>query len=319
MVARFSYSFAKIAIGDPDVQRRHALKKALQENGYSDIFDSGDFALIHKSVALGGVDLLICNNCIGDDDDGKGDMCDLVHKMRHKEIGRNPFVVVIALIDAPTQSMVKRVIDAGVDDLVVRPFTTAQLLDRIAILARGRKPFVVTHNYIGPDRRTQRRAPDPNDPIPLDVPNPLRLKAANRMDPAQMQGIIDAAAAQVNEHKMERHSLQIRYLIDRIATAHGADGNKDTLATAQAQLLYAAEDLSRRLRGTRFAHVAELAMSLVGLVLRIQGAGEIPNQRDLDLLPKLGQAIERAFRPTGSVATTALEISSSLEHLTKQS
>ena len=82
-------------------------------------------------------------------------------------------------------------------------------------------------------------------------------------------------------------------------------------------LLLSAEDLSRRLRNTRYAHVAELAMSLVSLVHRIRQKPYRPENKDLELLPKLFLAIERAFNPEEK-ADVAIKISEMVDRLASQ-
>ena len=41
---------------------------------------------------------------------------------------------------------------ADSDDLLLMPVAPAQVMTRIDNLMQGRKPFIVTHDYIGPDR-----------------------------------------------------------------------------------------------------------------------------------------------------------------------
>ena len=69
-----------------------------------------------------------------------------------------------------------------------------------------------------------------------------------------------------------------------------------------------AEDLSRRLRGTRYAHVAELAILWwVWCIASVRGP-IVRTTKDLELLPKLSLAIERAFNPAEK-ADVAIKIS----------
>ena len=214
-------------------------------------------------------------------------------------------------VEAPTMEVIKQVFNCGADDLLVKPLSPKQLMLRIEALARGRKPFVVTHDYIGPDRRKAER-PGEGEPTPLiDVPNALRSKAAGNMDQSSLQLLIDKVASEVNEHKMERHSVQIDWLVARISPAL-AKGDGSDLSANLSRLQYVAEDLSRRLRGTRFSHVAELAMSLVGLVTRIRDARTHPDPTDIELLPKLSLAIKRSFDSAAGVAAVAREISETI-------
>ncbi len=72
--------------------------------------------------------------------------------------------------------------------------------------------------------------------------------------------------------------------------------------------------VSRRLQRTRYAHVAKLALSLVGLVMRIRRSPHRPEDKDLDLLPKSSLAIKRAFSPEEK-AEVAIKISEEADRL----
>jgi hypothetical protein len=68
------------------------------------------------------------------------------------------------------QSFVRKIVDAGADVLVMKPFAAAQLYTKIDFLCSDRPPFVVTSSYIGPDRRKSSRGDDfPS----FNVPNTL--------------------------------------------------------------------------------------------------------------------------------------------------
>nr|CAX84113.1 Response regulator consisting of a CheY-like receiver domain [uncultured bacterium] len=279
----------QVILGEPNAQVRSAARAALASHGFKSVVDTGSFGPLSDAVTSNSVDLVICDvRLLG------GDPFILFNKIRHNEIGNNPFILIIMTMETPTSDVVKQVFNCGADDLLVKPLSPRQLMVRIEALAKGRKPFVVTHDYIGPDRRKDARPGEGADTPQIDVPNPLKSKVVGGKDPARMQQLIDAAASLINEHKMERHSGQIAWLVERIVPAPQKGGDV-ALTGHLIRLLYVSEDLSRRLRGTRFSHVEELALSLVGLASRIRDTPKSPDPTDIDLLPKLSQAIKRAF------------------------
>ncbi|MBF0307677.1 MAG: hypothetical protein HQL41_18795, partial [Alphaproteobacteria bacterium] len=179
----------------------------------------------------------------------------------------------------------------------------------------GRKPFVVTHDYIGPDRRKETR-PGVDSAPTVEVPNPLRAKALSTQDAASIQRMIDAAASRINECKMERYAIQVKYLVDRIMPWYETPGDTKDLLAYLDRLRFVGEDLSRRMRGTPYAHVSELTLSLVELVNRMLLDPANPDPKDLELLPKLCQAIGRAFDRGQQTVQAAQEISRSLQAYT---
>lgn len=124
---------------------------------------------------------------------------------------------------------------------MVRSLVPKHLLDRVDHLAHGRKLFVVTHDYIGPDRRRGVRPEMPSAPL-IEVPNPLKVKAGSAVDEIRLQEMIDTAATMINEQKIERHAVQIRYLVERILPLYqDRKSGAETIWYLEA-LLLAAED-----------------------------------------------------------------------------
>lgn len=105
-------------------------------------------------------------------------MCDQIQALRCGQIGNNPFVVVVATTSDTSAAVIKRVINAGADDLILRPFSTETLAGRLEALAERRKGFVVTHDYVGPDRR---RDPKRVSSGLFEPPNSFRIKAYDHL------------------------------------------------------------------------------------------------------------------------------------------
>ncbi len=309
----FRYDSVRLVIGEPNVQVRQGIKSALYSKGFREIVDVGAYLRLYDAVDTGPCDLLVV-----DMDLPGGDVCDLIHQVRHHRIGPNPFLLTIALCSEPSVASVKRVIDSGSDDLIIKPVAVEVLVERIDNLARGRKPFVVTHDYIGPDRRKGPRPEEVNSAAIMEVPNPLRAKALGSYDQHSLQRLIDAAASRINDQKMERYAVQIAYLVEQLTFAWESQATEDVLEPLLDRMAYVAEDLSRRLRGTAYAHVSELAMSLMGLTARMLENPLEPDHVDLSLLPKLSQAINRAFSSADAkTAEAASQISELTSHRSK--
>lgn len=319
----FRFENVRMLLADTNGQVRHSLKAALFHEGFREILDTASYVAVRDAVVRNIVDVMVM-----DVDLPGGDVCELVNQVRHHKIGNNPFVVSILLTSDPTQDLVRRMVDSGADDLVVKPFSTENLLQRLKVLTRGRKPFVVTHDYIGPDRRKAPREGTLPTPL-LEVPNPLRSKAVANSDSNSLQRLIDAAAARINQQKMERYSVQIGYLAERIAPFFVEGQPKarrgpefEEVVQHIDRLRYIGEDLGYRMRGTPYAHVSELALSLIGIADRIRASIDIGNHaaqgdpsvgfvdhRDVELLPKVAQALDRAFSADKGTAEAAHKIS----------
>ena len=71
----------------------------------------------------------------------------------------------------------KKVIQAGADDLLSKPFSVDTLLRRVGRLIHERKPFIVTGDYVGPTR--QAKSQKEANAERFDAPNTLKARALN--------------------------------------------------------------------------------------------------------------------------------------------
>jgi len=103
------------------------------------------------------------------------DVPELIQSIRRGDKGRNPFVPIIATTWSGQTDLIAALMNAGADDVLLRPFSVSALNDRVRSIIFGRKDFVITSDYIGPDRgRVGNNALAPGQFKP---PNPLRSRA----------------------------------------------------------------------------------------------------------------------------------------------
>ncbi|MBT4769388.1 MAG: response regulator [Rhodospirillaceae bacterium] len=303
---RYDYKHSQLALVEPNSQVREVHKGDLFRRGFRNILDSGKLEPITSAIVEGKVDLLIC-----DIESPGGDLCDLIKKVRHNEIGYNPFLVIIATTSSPSEDMVTRAIDAGADDLIIKPVSTDVIFDRIVALTNARKPFVVTTDYIGPDRRKKSRPGTQQIPL-LTVPNILRLKAFGKTSVSELQKVIDIASKLINDQKLERHAAQVRWLVDHIMPRYEAKKIDDRLREMMDRLVYVSQDISRRLADSKFAHVGDLCNTLYTVANTIRQNYKKPDTKDIKLLPELAQAIEAAFKLEPEQSKMVKDISESV-------
>jgi len=291
-----------ILLVDPDLNFRQSMVASLSGQGFKLIRQGNRHSMLEENIKLAVPDLLICDNDLPD-----GDFSTFIHAMRHE--GDNPFLPVICMVQNPTVDEVRKVIDSGADDLLIKPVSPQQMMDRIITLIKARKPFVVTSDYIGPTRRAPKRSF--NDIPLMEVPNPLRAKALGETSKIT-QAVIDAAVAEINLQKLERYANQICYLVDRIVPVlekrEFDNETKDNLN----RLLFVGEDTSRRQVGTRYAHVSDLCQSLITVTGTLIEARTECVAKDIELMKHLAQAIQAGFDATEGTVEAARKISASV-------
>ena len=84
-------------------------------------------------------------------DDGGYDFIDWLRRSGSGEDNR--FTPTIVLCGHTKISNVRRARDCGANFTVVKPVSPAILLERVIWIAREKRPFVMSENYSGPDRR----------------------------------------------------------------------------------------------------------------------------------------------------------------------
>ncbi len=255
-----SFDSVRLLIADPSPMVRTGLKSALFAQGFRAITDTASYVKLHDLIEQDSVDLLITASTLEDNATSY-----LVQETRHHRLGSNPFVVVIMLLANAEPASVRQGIDSGADDLLLMPVAPEQLMARIDKLATLRKPFVVTHDYVGPDRRGKNRMFEHSAPT-LPVPNPLRARIRGGMDGTRLVAQVRDSASTLNTMQIERHAAQVGWLVNHIgASIRDGSGAPGALVTHTANLVATAEDMIRRIKGTP----AEAHLGLIADVLDI--------------------------------------------------
>ena len=284
-----------VLLVDPDNDSRQSLRNILYDIGFRNLRLGRRLTELRDALVVSMPDFLISETKLPD-----GDFCELIQAIRHHEIGTNPFLPVIALTGDPSSDMVKKVIAYGADSVLAKPYSEAQVLEHIGILIRERNRFVVTSDYVGPDRRKE--AKRKSDFPMLEVPNSLKVKATGQKEEMDaVQRAIDEAIVDVNLRKLERHAVQIGFLVAKIVPDLEKGVVDEPVQQFLKRLRYVVEDSRRRMVGTKYDHVSELCQSLIKVTVNIRAAGGSPESKDVRLLNPLSQAIQAGFG-TGTAA-----------------
>jgi DNA-binding NarL/FixJ family response regulator len=161
--------------------------------------DPGDLARLAE------FDLIIAN--IDEADDSAAS---LLRSIRNGAVTGNPFVPMIVTCNNSTASTVRAAVDCGADAVVLKPYSLQQIMDPIVALVDRRRPFVVTSDYVGPERRNAQREGQVIDQIA--VPNPLAAKVLN-LDPAEQTQAYETAWAEIERQKSQRLVFQALFLV----------------------------------------------------------------------------------------------------------
>jgi DNA-binding response OmpR family regulator len=291
----------RVMLADSRTHIRNTLKTALTHAGFENVEHAARIEHVAEGLEQGlGPDILICD--IGLEG---GDACASIEAIRHHEMGRNPFLCILGVTWNPVESEVDRAINAGIDLLVAAPMSPSQILNRVESLVRNRLPWIVTADYVGPDRR---KAADRAQKLPLrDVPNTLREKAIGTWDAQAMRSEIAHAINDVTSCQIERQAVDITRVADLIVFQASLPGT--TMVRAHIDRLHAlVTDLDRRARQHGFTHISELCEVSVGIVEKTRADSGMPSEKDIQLLKHLAVAIRTAINSDAGTELVAHDI-----------
>lgn len=290
------YEAAETLVYDPIVANRHATRASLHTLGFRNSDFPSTLEIFAGILKARSPDLLLFEVS-----GAEAEICQFMQAVRQGDIGQNPFVVIIATTWRCDGAIVNQIINSGADDLIARPFSTAVLAERIRLQIERRKGFVVTADYIGPDRR---RDPTRSGANCFEVPNSLKLKTTSTLAADELERQISSevikAKESLNLEKIRRTAFQLcvqwRLLEQRRPGAEDFNAILSRIGGLSGEV-------KRRSLGTPHASVAEWCDS-IGESIRTLGAvaARDSDARDsfaaMQLLGHAAMALGQMFAPS---------------------
>jgi DNA-binding response OmpR family regulator len=254
------YDLAETLVYDPVSANRTATRSALYSIGFRKIETVATIETFAEAIRRRPPDLALCE-AQGVDNE----LCGLIQSMRQGAPGFNPFVIIIVTAWDKNAALVQRVVNSGADDLLLRPFSTTLLAQRIEAHAAKRKSFVITSDYVGPDRRKDNtRVSNVELFMP---PNSLKMKAIERLSAEETASRLEiemkAARDVLNSEKLKRDAFQVCVLW-RLIQDQSPDAPKYEAELTKAGVL--AKAIGRRCRETEFEIALEWCDGIVNAV-----------------------------------------------------
>jgi len=278
----------EIHVGDPNEQVRDSLRSIMRAEGMRRISTFIRPEEFIDNLKKSSPDLLLLA------DDFDDNIFDIVRDIRHFRIGNNPFMIITMLIAQDNEGGMKKVIQCGADDVLIKPLSPGRLLERIAHLAFNRLSFIATTDYVGPERR---RTSDRPSSIPrLDVVNTMKEKVeGRRLSSVQLTRAVAQNMRDVLVAQLDSYVLKVAYFSNVIVKAwtekEAVDRDKqfDVLATVL-------DDASKHAKRLRRDALSEAWAGLIAHVRVAQDsfAGGEPDIATLQNLAKVFEATKVA-------------------------
>jgi len=286
---RLLYDTAEALIYDPVSANRMATRSALYALGFRKIETVSSVKAFADYLRKRPPDLALCEMQNAD-----GDLCAVIQAVRQGVDSYNPFIVIIATAWEKTAGLISRVVNSGADDLLLRPFSTAVLQSRIDAHIQRRKGFVVTTDYVGPDRRLDQTRPS-NIEL-FDPPNSLRMKAKERLTPEEvaqrLEFEIKIARDVLNSEKLRRDAFQVciqwRLMQEQLPGHATYNDHLKRIADL-------VRSIARRSRDTTFEHAGEWCESILAAIEGLELG--VDRNASMHLLGHAALSLNHTFHP----------------------
>ncbi|MGD0144088.1 MAG: hypothetical protein ABSC92_13095 [Rhizomicrobium sp.] len=293
-MARLSYDTTETLIYDPVVGNRAATRAALYNLGFRRLETVGSLDALAECIRRRPPDLALCEV-----QGAEPELCTMIQSLRQGSTGYNPFIVIIVTAWEHTSGLVSRVLNSGADDLLLRPFSTTTLGQRIQSHVERRKGFVITSEYVGPDRR--RDSVRPSNVQLFEPPNSLKMKAQERLTSEEATQRLDAELRSAREvltaEKLRRDAFQICILWRLMQESTTLVKKYDVDLS---KLKDVTRNVARRCSGTDFEPAIEWCDSILAAIEGLEMG--VDRNASMHLLGHAALNLNQTFSPEKTVA-----------------
>jgi CheY-like chemotaxis protein len=149
----------KALIVEDNPHMRELLKSLLHALGIAAIFEASDGTSALELVRAHEPDLILTDLSMSPTDG-----LAFVREVRKSAASPNPYVPIIMVTGHTERHRIEAARDAGVTEVLAKPITAGNLIQRITEIVNRPRGFVRSGEYFGPDRR-RRQAPEFRGPF----------------------------------------------------------------------------------------------------------------------------------------------------------
>jgi DNA-binding response OmpR family regulator len=304
-MSRLSYDSVDVLIYDPVSSNRTATRSAMYALGFRKTETVATLEDFIEAVKTCPPDIALCEAQGAADE-----LCDVIQQLRQGTAGYNPFIVIIVTAWEKNSALINRVVSSGADDLLLRPFSTGLLGQRIEAHVDRRKGFVITTEYVGPDRRHD-SGRSSNVEL-FEPPNSLKMKAKDRLSTDEIARKLDAelktAREKLTTEKLRRDSFQVCVLWRLLQDQPMLAGNPPP-DLVKLQLL--AKAIETRAKDSEFGAAVEWCNSVLASAEGL--AAGVDRNASMHLLGHASLSLHQVFYPEKSPADQLSEIDAAVE------
>lgn len=212
-ITKEGISKVNLLLADPNRQTRHGLRSGLFSHGFRDICDTSSYQQIAEQTRHKNFDLIILDAAFG-----LRELTNLIQEIRHAKSSKNPFATILVITENHQTDIHETLRHSGCDEILTKPLSMMDIIGFIDnMIENNARTFVVTRDYAGPDRPNYKEETAQDAPR-FRPPNSFVAKMVNRVSCTVVDDAIQKASLQFNEMKIERHLVQIDWLLTRLSS-----------------------------------------------------------------------------------------------------
>ena len=286
-------------LGEPNDQVREGLRSILRDCGFRRARTFARIGDLINAVKEETPALLIAS------DDLDPSMFEAIRDIRHFKIGRNPFLMIGLLVRGDVEGAVKRALMAGADDVMIKPVSPGKMMERLAHITSNRVPFIVTNDYLGPERR-RAGDPRPSQIRQLDVVNTLKNAVeGRRLSGAELNRAVEGCMKEVMAARLDSHGLKLGWVCAHILKAYEEKRIDTQLEERLLILVTVLEDASRTAATLGEKDLGQICGQMARQVEEMAENYENPTSIQLGTIQKLTKAFELAKAAKATTAPAA--------------
>lgn len=286
---------ATVYIGETNYYERNKLRDMFLAQGLKQVVCHSTMTSMRNLIVEVPPDLLV----LADNFDPT--VYDLVRDIRFQRLGENPFMLISMLVSPHRREALDLAIEAGVDDIIIKPVSPERVQERMKLVTFHRRPFIATDGYVGPERKNEDR---PSGVRRFPVVNTLLEKVNGRdMDKFALKSAVEGSLQKVLQAQLDSQSFRLGEVCERLVQAYD---NAAITAEVQADLMTLADvlrDASGVAEKLKDTSLSQLCNSLAKNVDGIADHYDDPTSAEIDLIRKITQAFKMAMKPANTPAS----------------
>ena len=279
---------ATVYIGAKNYYERQAMRDLFLAQGLKNVTCHASLESLHKLIVELPPDLLVVS------DDFDNDIYQLVKDIRFQKIGDNPFMLISIIIGPHHGEALDRAIEAGVDDIIIKPVSAERVQERLRLVTFHRRPFIATDGYVGPERKNEDAPPTDVHRVPV-VNTLLETVNGRELDKRALKAAVEGSLEKVLQAQLDTHRFRLGEMCERLVQAYETNEVTDDVHKDLMRLADALREASMVIEKLQDLNLSGLCTSLASNVEQIASRYLNTTESDIGLIRKITMAFKMAI------------------------